>query len=146
MKVSAKFEDGAAIPDQYSGYGENISPGMEWSGSPKEAKQFALLMDDPDAPGTAFVHWSAVNIEGDSLPDGASKETLNGKNDAGSEGYTGPKPEAGPDLHHYRIRLFALDGPVDLKPGYDPGEFEVAVSGHVLALGELTGTYRRHSP
>lgn len=146
MKVASVFDEGEAIPDKYSSYQENLSPPVSWSGAPEGTQSIALLVDDTDAPGTAFVHWSSINLEGDSLAEGASTGTLNGKNDAGDATYLGPKPEAGPEEHHYRFRVFALDQKLTLSPGYDPGEFEVAASGHVLALGQLTGTYRRKSP
>ena len=38
--------------------GANISPALNWSGVPKEAKSMVLTMYDPDAPaGSGVWHW-----------------------------------------------------------------------------------------
>ena len=58
-------------------------------------------------------------------------------------GYRGPAPPKGHGLHHYHFKLYALDAPLDLKPGVDKSALLAAIEGHVLAEGELVGTYQR---
>jgi phosphatidylethanolamine-binding protein (PEBP) family uncharacterized protein len=41
------------------------------------------------------------------------------------------------------FRVYALDAPLDAKPGLDRKDFLAAISGHVLGQGELVGTYQR---
>jgi hypothetical protein len=88
------------------------------------------------------VHWIVTGIPAvvtsidGSLPDGA----VFGTNDAGERGWTGPNPPIG--RHRYFFRVFALD--IDLhSPGMTKPELLAAIKGHVLAQGELIGTYER---
>ena len=58
-------------------------------------------------------------------------------------GYRGPAPPPGHGLHHYHFRLYALDQPLRLGPGADVDALQRAMQGHILATGELIGTYQR---
>jgi Raf kinase inhibitor-like YbhB/YbcL family protein len=151
---SEVFEHNQALPLQYSGEGHNISPPLHWSNVPPETKELALIVDDPDAPmSEPFVHWVIYGIgpEVSSLPEGvqtSSRPTtprgaMQGKNTAGHTGYMGPMPPAGHGTHHYHFTLYALDEKLDLKPGLTKRELLEATKDHVLAKGELVGTYRR---
>ncbi len=125
--TSAAFPDGGAIPARYGCDGRNVSPPLEWSGAPPDAKAFALLVTDPDAHG--FVHWAAFDIPSSSvgLLEGASGTGAagrEGRNDFGRQGWGGPCPPSG--THHYVFDLCAL-------------------SGRVIAEARLSGTYRRGS-
>src|SRR5437660_7954661 len=60
--TSAAFKEGQSIPRQYTCDGVNVSPPLEWSGVPKTAKTFAIIADDPDAPGGTWVHWVLYNL------------------------------------------------------------------------------------
>jgi len=48
---STAFSDGSAIPSRYTCDGEDLSPPLKWSDPPADTRSFALLCDDPDAPG-----------------------------------------------------------------------------------------------
>src|SRR5262245_57455570 len=69
---STAFAEGQAIPVKYTCDGENISPPLRWDGAP-QAQSFALIVDDPDAPGGTFTHWVLYNIPGSQreLPEGS---------------------------------------------------------------------------
>ncbi len=148
---SQDFQANGAIPFQYSAYGENISPELSWSGAPDGTKTFAILLEDPDATSPKpFVHWVAYNIPSDvttlreGLPATPRLEEpvmLQGQNSAGRTGYFGPKPPDEP-VHHYHFQIFALDTTLPLDPGKDLPAVVDAMKGHVLASGEIVGTFR----
>ena len=74
---------------------------------------------------------------------GAQHAGVEVNNDKGTKGYTGPCPPKGNGVHHYHFKLFALDATLDLPSGVDKHTLLEAISGHVLARGELVGTYHR---
>lgn len=144
--TSSAFEPGARIPTQYTGEGENVSPPLSWSGAPEGTKEFALICDDPDAPrAEPWVHWVVYKIPADSssLPEGSAGGALEGKTSSGRSAYGGPMPPRGHGVHHYHFKIYALDQPLDLKPGATKDELLNAMTGHILAEGDLVGTYER---
>ncbi|MHB0980266.1 MAG: YbhB/YbcL family Raf kinase inhibitor-like protein [Thermoleophilia bacterium] len=151
---SSSFAHGGAIPRRYTGDGEDVSPPLKWTGIPEGARELALIVDDPDAPrAEPWVHWVVYKIPADAdglgedaagsngaaLPAGA----LQGRNDFGATGYGGPAPPRGHGTHHYHFTLYALDIPLDVAPGADKLGLLTAMEGHILARGELVGTYER---
>jgi Raf kinase inhibitor-like YbhB/YbcL family protein len=146
---SSAFEEGGAIPAHYTCEGLDISPPLSWSSVPNGTRSLALIVDDPDAPRGAFVHWVIYNLPPDTrrlpedvpnqrtLPSGA----LQGMNGAGSIGYTGPCPPNG--THRYFFKVYALDTDLDLGGGATKEDVVRAMEGHVLAEGRLLGTYQR---
>ena len=148
------FEPGTVIPRRHTGDGEDLSPPLSWSGLPTETREIALIVDDPDAPSAQpWVHWVIYKIpaaeegiaEGvhvkpsPSFPAGA----LQGKNSWGTVGYRGPAPPKGHGVHRYYFRLYALDAPLNVPAGLDKPGLLKAMHGHILAQGELVGTYQR---
>ncbi|MGE5723291.1 MAG: YbhB/YbcL family Raf kinase inhibitor-like protein, partial [Sphingomonadales bacterium] len=112
MRISsAAFEDGGAIPSRYSCDGQGISPPLTWSGAPQATRSFALIVDDPDAPGGLFRHWAIFDIPGTAaeLQEDAGTRPPAGarqaRNDFGKSGYGGPCPPRGHGPHRYRFRL-----------------------------------------
>lgn len=147
---SPDFEEGGDIPARYSCEGQDISPTLEWASVPESTRAFALIMDDPDAPGGAFTHWVLYNLpaEATRLEEGvpAAEEMENGarhgQNSFGSAHYGGPCPPAGPS-HRYQFTLYALDAPTGLAAGASKQRLLDAMQGHILARGTLTGRYQR---
>ena len=151
---SSAFAQGQPIPPRYSGEGEDISPPLSWSDIPEAAKELAMIVDDPDAPRPQpWVHWVIYKIPPDAaglaegIPADAQLSTpagaVQGKNTSGDIGYHGPMPPQGHGVHHYHFKLYALNAQVDLKPGADKQALLSAMEGHILAQGELVGTYQR---
>jgi Raf kinase inhibitor-like YbhB/YbcL family protein len=150
---SASIQPNGAIPIRHSEYAEGVSPALSWTAVPG-AKSYAILMEDPDSrPIKPFVHWVAWNIPGNvtSLPEGLQEQprltepegVLQGATSRGSVGYFGPRPPVGDPPHHYHFQILALDTVLDLKPGATRDEVLSAAKGHVMAKGELVGTYRQ---
>ena len=142
--VSAAFTEGSRIPKKHTCDGEDVSPSLEWSGIPQGTKSLALIMDDPDASGKAFVHWLLYNIPGtiEKLPEGAKGTGVPGTNNFRKTGYNGPCPPSGP-AHRYVFKLYALDKELKLSAGATKSDVENAMQGHILASGQLMGKYGR---
>ena len=143
---SSAFAAGGTIPRKYTGEGTDVSPPLSWSNVPEGTKEFALICDDPDAPRpTPWVHWVLYKIPASvrELPEGSSGGAREGRNDFGNRGYGGPMPPPGHGVHHYHFKLYALDTELDLPPGATKDQVLAAMRGHVLAQGELVGTYQR---
>jgi Raf kinase inhibitor-like YbhB/YbcL family protein len=148
--TSTAFQPGATIPKQYTGDGPDRSPPLAWSEPPAGTTSLAVICDDPDAPRGTWVHWVLFNLPGQTrdLAEGVpTAETLGsgakqGKNDFGNIGYGGPAPPRGKP-HRYFFKLYALDGAVDLPAGTTKAQLVEAMKGHILAEGQLMGTYGR---
>jgi Raf kinase inhibitor-like YbhB/YbcL family protein len=155
---STAFDEGAAIPKEHSGEGEDVSPPLDWNGAPADTKEFALICDDPDAPTPEpWVHWVIYGIGPDvrELPEGVESDAAElqnpisarqGKNSWPSgvtTGYRGPMPPPGHGVHHYHFKLYALDLPLNLPPEATKQQVLDGIEGHVLAETELIGTYER---
>jgi Raf kinase inhibitor-like YbhB/YbcL family protein len=90
------------------------------------------------------VHWVVTGIPptttsipaGGPLPPGA----VEGTNDWGRRGWGGPNPPIG--RHRYFFKVYALDIPIH-APGISKLELLAAMKGHILAQGELIGTYEK---
>ena len=150
---SSAFSNGGAIPKRYTCDGEDISPPLEWSGVPGNARSLALIVDDPDAPDPkapkrVWVHWVVYNptaadgalperASGGKLPDGARE----GLNDWKRVGYGGPCPPIG--RHRYFFKLYALDVVLPDLGAATKAEIEAAMRGHIVEQAELMGTYER---
>ncbi|MCL2447617.1 MAG: YbhB/YbcL family Raf kinase inhibitor-like protein, partial [Polyangiaceae bacterium] len=147
--TTPSFPNDGPMPSRHAG-DHNVSPPLAWSGAPKGTRELALLVEDPDAPlPQAFVHWMVYGISPAlcSLPEGIGIGTklprgvAEGRNSTGRSGFVGPKPPRGHGVHHYHFQLFALDEPLGIAPGAERDALVLAMKGHVLARGELVGTY-----
>ena len=62
---SPEFLTGTSIPDKYTCDGEDMSPPLTWDDPPANARSFALIVRDRDAPGGVFTHWVLYNLPAD---------------------------------------------------------------------------------
>jgi Raf kinase inhibitor-like YbhB/YbcL family protein len=147
--TSPAFQQGGAIPAQYTCDGRDISPPLNWTSGPSGTKSYALIADDPDAPMGTWVHWVAYNLPASetSLPEDVSNDerlsdgTIQGINDFKRYGYGGPCPPGG--THRYFFKVYALDTVLKAGPGLTKKKLLREIDGHILAQGELMGTYSR---
>src|SRR5881398_4043897 len=143
MKItSPAFQEGGTIPEKFSKNGQNVSPELRIEAAPAEAKSLALIVDDPDAPVGLFTHWLVWNSDPKTteIPErGTPKGAVQGTNDYPNLGYGGPQPPSG--THRYYFKIFALDQTLDLRSGAKRQELDKAMSGHVIAQGQLMGRY-----
>ncbi|MHC4429907.1 MAG: YbhB/YbcL family Raf kinase inhibitor-like protein, partial [Planctomycetota bacterium] len=63
--TSPAFDDGTRIPIRFACEGEDISPALDWTEAPAGTLSYALLCDDPDAPGGTWHHWALYDIPAD---------------------------------------------------------------------------------
>ena len=142
--------------DNFGCTGQNVSPALKWTGAPKDAKSFALLVHDPDAPtgGAGWWHWLVYNIpagtselakgagkgDGSGLPQGAAS----GITDYGAPGYGGPCPPQGDKPHRYIFTLYALKvAKLDLPADAKASLIGFMVNANALGKATLTGMYGR---
>ncbi|MGP8201030.1 MAG: YbhB/YbcL family Raf kinase inhibitor-like protein [Limisphaerales bacterium] len=148
--TTTAFAEGQPIPQRHAFDNQDLSPALQWSGVPPAARSLALICDDPDAPVGTWVHWVIYDLspataglsegvpKSPELADGAKQ----GMNDYKRIGYGGPCPPPG-KAHRYFFKLYALDTELKLKPGVTKKDLLKAMDGHVLAEGQLMGTYQR---
>lgn len=154
--TSATLKAGEAIPKDHTADGRNVSPALMWSGSPAGTKQFALIMDDPDAPMPGgFVHWVVYRIPAAAkglpaeLPMDAALTTpselagtIQGLSGFRRPGYRGPAPPPGKP-HHYTFTVYALDTELSLAEGANRADLVKAMEGHIIGQGALVAIYER---
>lgn len=161
--TSPAFKDGKPIPQAHARQpeGKNISPELKWIDSPKGVKEYALILDDPDAPTPKkprkegpWVHWVVAKIPAHwtNLPENAGvvvpkdkkkKEFIEGENSWENAWYDGPLPPKGSGKHRYVFRLYALDAELKVKAGLSKKDLIKKMKGHVLGEATLMGTYER---
>jgi Raf kinase inhibitor-like YbhB/YbcL family protein len=143
---SAAFAPNAEIPTDHTCDGVDTPPPIAWTGAPPGTQSFAVIVDDPDAPDPAapkrtWVHYVIANIPATTTSfSAAPPEATVGTNDWGKQAWGGPCPPIG--RHRYFFKVYALDTTLPKKP-LTKAELESAMSGHVLAKGELVGTYQK---
>jgi Raf kinase inhibitor-like YbhB/YbcL family protein len=150
--TSPAFSDRGPIPRAHTCDGADQSPPLSWSGVPAEARQLALIVDDPDAPGRVFVHWVLYGLAPSvtALPSGLPRDArltkpfgaVQGTNDFRKTGYNGPCPPPGAP-HRYVFTLYALKQELSLPPGATKVVLLDAMKGQILEQASLTGTYGR---
>lgn len=166
---SPSYADGAAIPDRYACFGDNVSPAVNWSNVPTDAASLLIFMYDPDAdmamgasvsPG--FVHWIVYNVPpdttgfGEGVPAGVALEggAMQGSNDFAQYESPGAVFPGGasvkligydgpcpPEQHRYVIAVYALDTLLDVPADATPGEILDAMQGHVIDEAQWSGVY-----
>lgn len=150
---SEAFDNGGAIPRQFTCEGQDVSPPLVWLGVPADARSLVLIVDDPDAPDPrapkmTWVHWVLYNLPAETtgLAQGVAPQDLpagagEGLNDWKRTGYGGPCPPIG--RHRYFHKLYALDTRLEGLKHPTKAQVEAAMQGHVVAEAELVGTYAK---
>ena len=145
LKISSSaFEPHGRFPDRHTTESEDVSPELSWEGVPDGTKQLALICHDPDAPlPHGFTHWVVYGIAADAtgIPEGGDDGYVEGANDAGGEGWSGPAPPPGHGQHHYYFWIYALDTELDCEPGLARLELLNRIGDHVIEQARMVGTY-----
>lgn len=135
---SPVVEDLQALPVEFTGDGDGISPPLAWSGAPAGTKGYALIMDHVTPDGDRKWYWTVYDIPGNasSLPKNVTDIGKLGTGFKGEIGYEPPHSK-GPGAKTYVITLYALSAPLNVagKPGRE--ELITAMNGKVLANSSL---------
>jgi Raf kinase inhibitor-like YbhB/YbcL family protein len=119
---------------------------------PEQAASLCLTLEDPDAPGGAWLHWLLYDIPASSsglpaglpsserLDDGSLQGLYWGVSRYQRQGYQGPEPPPGP-AHHYVFTLSALSCRLGLPPGSSLAQVRAAMAGRELATARMGGDY-----
>jgi Raf kinase inhibitor-like YbhB/YbcL family protein len=147
MEIRSTFVNGEDIPIKYTCDGMDISPPLEWE-KIDNAKTYAIIVEDPDAPGGIFIHWVIYNIKGNSLPENVKKNMENengiqGINDFGKIGYNGPCPPRSHGPHRYYFNVYALDLELPLRKNITADDLKSIMKDHIISSGSLMGKYKR---
>ncbi|MDX1628953.1 MAG: YbhB/YbcL family Raf kinase inhibitor-like protein [Fulvivirga sp.] len=149
--TTTAFEEGKSFPKKHTCEGDDLSPPLRWDGEPKGTVTFALIMEDPDAPGGTFTHWMMYNIPASTheleeiipiqknLGNGAHQ----GQNDFGNIGYGGPCPPKGDGDHRYYFKIFALSKKLPPESANSREDFYRAIEEHVLDEAQYMGKFSR---
>lgn len=145
--TSPAFRAGQPIPARFTCSGEEVSPPLRWRGVPERARELVLVVEDPDAPGGTFVHWTVFGLpaateafaEGE-IPRGGRI----GENSSGNKRWRGPCPPERDEPHRYVFLIYALQDPTGLKAGATPEQVRDKLDeGAALARGRLEATFGR---
>jgi Raf kinase inhibitor-like YbhB/YbcL family protein len=134
---------GQTIPRQFTCDGDEVSPPLSWSGGTGRA--WALVVDDPDAPGGTYVHWVVLDIPPRTTNVGTGEVPAGGVqvvNSSGHASYAGPCPPSGE--HRYRFTIYGLDAATHVSSDASLDDALAQISDHATSTGTLTATYSRH--
>lgn len=144
---SASFVNNGLLGAEYSCEGKDVSPEIHWKYQGK-AESYALICEDPDAPGGTFIHWVVYNIPGAYINlaagfprSGAPDGIIQGRNDFGETGYNGPCPPKG-KVHHYVFTVYALDTRIT-QGNLSAFELKKSMKGHIRGSASITGLFKR---
>ena len=148
---STGFQDGDRLSSRYTCDSDDTSPELKWRNLPDGAKSLALICEDIDSPGQVWSHWVIFNIPASDVGIGADFPRLpqtpggaiQGLNDYGRIGYSGPCPPPDGGPHRYFFKLYALDINLPLDNNAVRQDVLKAIDGHVLAYAQTFGTYSR---
>jgi len=145
LEVTSPDLSGDRIPLEFTCDGSDTVPALEWANVPDGTRSFAIVVDDPDAPRSHFVHWLVWDLEPEArrIDRTTAAHYPQGTNGFGSVGWSGPCPPPTDPAHRYVFRVCALDRRLELPAGADRHAVERAMRGHVLAEGTLVASYAR---
>ena len=133
------------LPPNYTCDGEDISPAIQVEGIGPDVKAMVIMMVDATAAGGgSFTHWLFWNVEpARIIPENIPADPVvtfpiagvQGKNDFGFTGYSGPCPPKGAE-HRYDIKVYGLSSQIDLPPGSDRKALAAAMAGKVVSFGQ----------
>jgi para-nitrobenzyl esterase len=143
--TSHAFKDGADIPLEHTQYRGNVFPGLNWTSGPNATKSYVVIMQGESLRGTGTsIHLTLFNVPADetTLHPGMTnppRDAIYGVNVHGmNQPYSGPHTHT-PVKKRYHIQVLALDTVVTPDPNLSFEALEAAISGHVLAGGEIVG-------
>jgi Raf kinase inhibitor-like YbhB/YbcL family protein len=147
LEVKIDFMD---FPTAHTCDGENLSPKIIIDGL--EASSVAIMVFNPSMRGVfsycAWLIWDmpAMRVIPAGIPHGkvitSPVSALQGLNDAGEIGYTGPCPLPG-QTHRYLFRVWGLDDFLEIPGGSGKNVLKGAMHDHIVQYGETEAVAER---
>lgn len=145
LKMSSPtLKNNERIAREHTCNGKNISPALSWGDAPRGTQGYVVLFEKLDAAGNGAVQWSLYNIPASvmsvnagmaitpALPNGMGQ----GINDLiGNTGFIGPCIPKGQVA--FRLRVFALDTPLNLPGGAKRDDLFRAMNGHIIDMAVM---------
>jgi Raf kinase inhibitor-like YbhB/YbcL family protein len=145
LQLTGPWEDGAAIPVEYTCDAAGDVPLISWTAPPDGTAELALSVVDPDAGG--FVHWVVIRLPPQAGSVGGGQPLVAGaaeaSNSFGDVGWGGPCPPPGAGPHTYVFTLHVLDQATELPADSPTGDLLTAVDAATASTATYTGTYER---
>ena len=142
---SPAFKDGDDIPLNNTQYGGNVFPGLAWTRGPRETLSYVVIIqgENPTGTGTS-IHLTLSNVPASVTKLEAGMTTPPRGATYGPNVHGSNQPYAGPHAHtsarqRYHLQVFALDSVINSNTSLSFDALEAALTGHVLASGELVG-------
>lgn len=150
MKPLIVTLDFLEFPLEHSGDGGNRSPRITLKGL--DAVSVAVMVFNPFIKTccsfTPWIIWNlpAVPVIPSGIPATGMTDNpiraIQGTNDYGIIGYSGPNPPAG-ETHRYQFTVYGLDITLALAPGSAKHALISAMRGHMLQYGETVAVCSR---
>ncbi|HSQ93234.1 MAG TPA: YbhB/YbcL family Raf kinase inhibitor-like protein [Methanoregula sp.] len=141
------------FPPAHMYRGGNSSPGIRLDGL--DSGSVAVMVFNPSIRGVlSYCTWLIWDIPARKtipagIPAGGTVTdpvpAIQGTNDAGVIGYTGPDPKPG-EIHRYLFRIYGLDDFLRLPGGSGKSALLSAMHGHILQYGETEAVASRVPP
>jgi Raf kinase inhibitor-like YbhB/YbcL family protein len=149
LRVSLNFVE---FPPAHTCEGGNVSPQITIEGL--NASSLAVMVFNPSMREfLSYCTWLIWDMPAQkTIPAGIPPgkkitnpiSALQGTNDAGVNGYTGPCPKAD-EMHRYLFRVYSLDDFLNIPGGSTKTALLSAMHGHILQYGE-TEAVASHTP
>lgn len=149
LLVSIDFMD---FPPDHTCDGADTSPKIHVEGITEDTSSLAVMVFNPSVRGVlSYCAWLIWDLptqptipagipHGKMIKDPVS--ALQGTNDAGQVGWTGPCPLPG-QMHRYLFRVYGLDDFIGIPGGSRKDELLAAMHGHVVQYGETEAVASR---
>jgi phosphatidylethanolamine-binding protein (PEBP) family uncharacterized protein len=138
--TSPEFVADGSLPREVGRDGGNRSPALQWTATPESAAELALVASD--ASGRE-VYWLVTALAATDVIVAPGETPLGGTvqvNSAGRAAWDGPQGGAGTSVPVV-FRLYALEVPVGVAPGADPGAVVQQIAASSFASATLTANY-----
>lgn len=146
MKLkSNEFNDYFFLPKTCGYNSGNKAPSLFIEDIPNNATSLAMLVFDSDViyGDKELTYWLLWNLPpdiGEFSSDNLPSSVVQGTNDMGIVGYSGPMLAR--NIHHVHFLIFALDIEITLDSSATRNLFDDAVNGKFLEHASLTGMYQ----
>jgi len=150
--ISPDFQSNTFLWSQFTCDWSNLIPKLEINNLPENTKSLAIIIDDPDAPKSTFVHFLAWDIKTNwktsliLFPD--NKDSLElitrGLNSFWNLNWWWPCPPVWHWIHRYFFKIYALSKEkLDLEEWVNKELLLDSMQPYNLSYWEIIGLYKR---